>query len=149
MSRIYLPEGCPSAKETVSNRSIFFRRQQTVCVLILMSPSSLTRWQGRIFPCASLSPNPGNPGLTNRDDGLSLTVLGTPPVRGLKSSVPSHLRRVFTCWRLEYAWAGDDISGPSNEDSSEKDSRNCEGGSRAENARRTGTTPLVLLSSSS
>lgn len=58
------------------------------------------------------------------------------PVKGLKSSVPSHRLMVFLC---AYACAGDDMSAPSNEESpSDSAWVYMEGGNKAENARLTG-----------
>jgi hypothetical protein len=82
------------SKESVDERLF------TVSGLILISPSSVTRWQGRSFPADSLSPKPGIPAERNLADGLSLRTIAVAPVRGLKSSVPSQRRMVLTCWRF-------------------------------------------------
>ena len=76
------------------------------------------------------------------------------PVIGRKSSVPSHLRIVFTCWRFAYACAGELMSGSwSKLASLDMLASSRFGGSIAENARRTGgrrwTTSAWLSSLSS
>lgn len=70
------------------------------------------------------------------------------PVSGRKSSVPSHLRIVFTCWRFAYACAGELKSGSCSKlDSLDILCSSKFGGNIAENARRAGGRRCIPWSS--
>ena len=117
---------------------------RTVRWWILINPSSLTRRQGKIFPWASLSPNPGASHLDRglgslRLRGLSVCLEGVRRGTGLgrRLSEPSHLLSVLFCWRFMYAWAGEASMGSKLSSSrGEEGISTMFGGSIAEKARR-------------